>query len=59
MDDYQDQAIWFEVYGNDGFDSHFIAEFDTRDQADAYVATEPRALEGLDPRVIRRRGMQA
>jgi hypothetical protein len=33
MNEYSDQLTWFELWGWDGFQWEFIADFDTRDQA--------------------------
>lgn len=37
MNEYQDQAVWFELYEFDGFKWIFVADFDTRDDAKAYA----------------------
>lgn len=39
VNEYQDQEIWFEVYGYDGFRWVFVADFETRALADHYRIT--------------------
>ena len=36
MNEYQDQDVWFELYGYDGMQKHFIADFDSREEAVDY-----------------------
>ena len=54
MHEYQDQAMWFEVWGYDGIQWQFIADFDTRTDAEQYSRREPAALEGYGSARVRR-----
>ena len=56
MNEYQDQATWFELWGHDGFQWEFIADFDTRDEANGYAQENDF---GYDPvRTVRRTGLK-
>lgn len=37
MNEYQDQDVRFEVYEDNGFQWEFVADFDTREEAVAYI----------------------
>lgn len=45
MNEYQDQAMWFELWGYDGVQWEFIADFDTREAAHLYD-DDPRTVCG-------------
>ncbi len=57
MNEYQDQAVWYELYGFDGIRWEFICDGDTREQmeivaaaegpADSYEMTRIRRVTGL------------
>lgn len=36
MNEYQDQDVWFELWGFDGLRWEFITHFDTRPDAESY-----------------------
>lgn len=56
MNEYQDQDVWFEVYGYDGFGWTFIADFDTREEAQRYADTSDVMSTYEDYRVKRYSG---
>lgn len=56
MDEYQDQVTWFELWGDNGEGAEFIADFDTREQAETYQATSPVAAAYDRSRIERVRG---
>lgn len=37
MNEYQDQDAWFNLYGYDGFMWVYIADFDSREEAEEYA----------------------
>lgn len=58
MNEYQDQEVWFELYGHDGeFQWHFIADFDTREEAEKYAKTSPVMGEYYNHRIRRVSGL--
>lgn len=37
MDEYSDQDTWYELWGHDGFQWEFVADFDTRSSAEVHA----------------------
>ena len=58
MNEYQDQSVWYELYGYDGFQWVFVADFDTRDEAEDHM-DESEWLEYEGMRVRRITGLAA
>lgn len=47
---------WFELYGDDEFQWHFIADFDTREQAEEYARMSPVMGDYMSHRIKKCRG---
>lgn len=57
MNEYSDHITWYDVMGFDGVEWHYVTDFRTREAADAYIQSEPIALEYYHAaRSVRRRG---
>lgn len=56
MNEYQDQETWFEVWMSDEFQWNFMADFDTRPEAESYAF---RVCEGESYRIKRVSGLAA
>lgn len=54
MNEYQDQDVWFELWGYDGFTWQFLADFDTRAAAHAFKADPMSAAADYEESRIRR-----
>lgn len=49
--EYQDQSVWFEVWEFDGVAWDYVADFDTREDAEAFAAGRCEAWETRIKRV--------
>lgn len=53
MDEYD---VWYEVWGDDGFRWEFIADFETREEAEEYADQSPVMGDYISYRIRKCRG---
>lgn len=58
MNEYQDQDTWFNLYGYDGFLWAYIADFDSREEAEEYADKSEVMSVYEDYRIKRERGLR-
>lgn len=58
MNEYQDQDTWFNLYGYDGFMWEYIADFDSREEAEEYADKGDIMSVYENYRIERERGLR-